>query len=116
MERALAIFERDFQEKDMKDSKWEKMPQKLEWQEEMGFFPIFINRKTFMKIKSLDKDKLIDFCIKSISDSTEYTTFTIDRDMLLEQIETLFDMMSDKVMCYNTCLILVPLNHMSEVL
>jgi len=97
----------------MKESNWENMPQKLEWQEEVEFFPIFINKKTFRKIKRLDKDKLVDFCIKSIRDNIDYSVFTIDRELLMEQIEIMFIMMGDKIMCYNTYLLLVPLNHIS---
>jgi hypothetical protein len=99
----------------MKETKWENMPQKIEWQEEIEFFPVYINRKTFTKIKRMEVDKIIDFCIKTIREKVNYTVFSIDRELLIEQIETMFAVMGDKTMCYNTCLILVPLNHMSEM-
>jgi len=91
------------------------MPQKIEWQEEVEFYPVYINRKTYAKIKRMDMDKIIDFCIKSIRDKVNYSVFSIDRQLLKEQIETMFAIMGDKSMCYNTCLVLVPLNHMSEM-
>ncbi|HOP08862.1 MAG TPA: hypothetical protein PK718_01890 [Candidatus Methanofastidiosa archaeon] len=99
----------------MKDTKWENMPQKIEWQEEIEFFPIYINRKTFTKIKRMDLEMITDFCIKAIRDKVNYSVFSIDRELLVEQVETMFAIMSDKAMCYNTCLLLVPLNHISEM-
>ncbi|RZN48515.1 hypothetical protein EF808_02740 [archaeon] len=96
------------------NNKWEEGPQRIEWQEEVEYYPIYIDKQTYLKLRKMKKHYIADFCINKIVDKLDNPVFSVDRNELLEQIDDMFEAMGDKLSPCNSYLILVRLNHIVE--
>lgn len=93
---------------------WENMPARIVWQEEVEYYPIYVNKQTFNMLKRIKRPDLVSYCINNIIANLDNTSFSIDRQELLEQIDDLFDAMGDKQNACNSFLLLVRLNRIVE--
>ncbi|MCC7568379.1 MAG: hypothetical protein KO463_02020 [Candidatus Methanofastidiosa archaeon] len=92
----------------------EHVPPRLEWAEDVEYYPVYINRAVYQRLKGLDQSKIADYCIERIVHEVDNAMLSIDRMELLEQIQDMFEAMNDKELPCASFLLLVRVNRLVE--
>jgi len=78
------------------------------------YYPVYINRAVYQRLKGLDQSKIADYCIERIVHEVDNAMLSIDRTELLEQIQDMFEAMNDKELPCASFLLLVRVNRLVE--
>lgn len=92
-----------------------RKPQKLEWVEEIEYYPVFVDRQAFAELQKLERPQIVDYCIGNIKTKLEHMVFSVNREELSGQIDDMFEIMGEEApLPCNSYLMMVRLNRMSE--
>lgn len=92
----------------------ERVPPRIEWIEDVEYYPVFVNREVFARFKGMKRHKIADYCITKIVNESGNAMLSIDRNELMEQITDMFEAMGDKDAPCASFLILVRINNIVE--
>lgn len=90
------------------------MPARIEWIEDVEYYPVYISKNVYTKVKGMKRSKIADYCISKIVNESGNAMLSIDRTELMEQIGDMFDVMGDKEVPCSSFLLLVRINNIVE--